>query len=197
MALGLTGGESGLFKYDAKDGQMKLGGQPLDKNMQWVMDFENAEVGWLSFAPFFDATHLVKVGNPWGANPQPKKKNADGSEERSPYAIGFKIMCYSKGIEGVKEFMSNTKKTKDGVEPLSEKYDEGLKDNPGKLPVVQLEDTIAIKETAGGTNYQPVFKIVKWVDRPAALGGTLTEAAAPVPAPKPAPAPAAKDEPEF
>ena len=197
MALGLTGGESGLFKYDAKDGQMKLGGQPLDKNMQWVMDFENAEVGWLSFAPFFDATHLVKVGNPWGANPQPKKKNADGTEERSPYAIGFKIMCYSKGIEGVKEFMSNTKKTKDGVEPLSEKYDEGLKDNPGKLPVVQLEDTIAIKETAGGTNYQPVFKIVKWVDRPAALGGTVTEAAAPVPAPKPAPAPAAKDEPEF
>lgn len=186
MPLGLTGGgeSGGFFKYDAKDGVMKLDGEELPKNASWVMDFENAETGWMAFAPFSDFSHLVKVGNPWGPNPQPGTK-----EERSPYRIGFKIMCYSeKHLGGVKELMSNTKKTKDGMELLSVEYDEGIGSNAGKLPVVQLKSTIEIKETGGGKNYQPVFGIVKWVDRPAEMNG----GAAPAPA-----AAAESDEPEF
>jgi hypothetical protein len=48
--------------------------------------------------------------------------------------------------------------------------------NAGKLPVVQCTGTEAQKGKFG-TNYKPVFSIVKWVDRPAALGENTPKAA--------------------
>ena len=74
MPLGLTGDDGGFFKYDAKDGVMKLGGEELPKNASWVMDFENAEIGWMAFAPFSDFSHLHPVGNPWGPEPAARYK---------------------------------------------------------------------------------------------------------------------------
>jgi hypothetical protein len=48
-------------------------------------------------------------------------------------------------------------------------YETGVKANPGKLPVVVLEDSVA-KTSSGGalktTNYVPVWKIASWVNRP-------------------------------
>ena len=48
-------------------------------------------------------------------------------------------------------------------------YEAGSKDNPGKLPVVELKDSVA-KTSSGGalktTNYVPVWQISGWVKRP-------------------------------
>jgi hypothetical protein len=59
-----------------------------------------------------------------------------------------------------------------GIDALHTAYQEGEKQNPGKLPVVALADTIAITTEGQGqktTNYQPVFEIVGWVARPVDL----------------------------
>jgi hypothetical protein len=55
-----------------------------------------------------------------------------------------------------------------GVEKLYLDYQAGAKDNPGKLPIVVLEDTVPVKTGSGdksSTNYAPVFKITGWAPR--------------------------------
>ncbi len=44
----------------------------------------------------------------------------------------------------------------------------------GKLPVIKLTGTKPVK-TKHGTNYDPSFEIVAWVDRPAVLDGGQEE----------------------
>ena len=59
-----------------------------------------------------------------------------------------------------------------GIDLLHDDYLAGVKANAGKLPVVALDDTVPIESGSGAkksTNYQPVFKIVSWVKRPADL----------------------------
>ena len=88
---------------------------------------------------------------------------------------GFKrgvrfVVKLSKECGGdCREFASNAAAFLDGAKRLAEAYNEGVKDNKGKLPIVVLEDAVA-KTTGEGarksTNYSPVFKIVGWTNRP-------------------------------
>jgi hypothetical protein len=86
-----------------------------------------------------------------------------------------------------------------GISELHSAYEAGLKDNPGKLPIVTLSDTKPVLSTGkngSSTNYMPVFEIVGWAPRSAQLvwspkGNTVMEAAAPA-APTFAPAPNAQ-----
>ena len=78
-----------------------------------------------------------------------------------------------------------------GIDQLHNDFLAGVKANAGKLPVVVLEDTVAIESGSGAkksTNYQPVFKISSWVKRPNDLAdapsrGSASEAPAPRSAP--------------
>ena len=178
MALGLNyeagGGEDILpiVKYDARSGRIvrvdREEGTSEDvditKTFEAVFDFENIETGHISFGtgrgPQF---HMAKLGDTPTRPP---------SEDFKP---GFRLMVKLGAACGggePREIASTAKACIDGVNKLHDDYLAGVRDNPGKLPVVVLEDTRA-KKTEGknqtSTNYIPVFKITRWVSRPPAL----------------------------
>jgi len=56
-----------------------------------------------------------------------------------------------------------------GLDQLHDEYKSQSSANAGKLPIVSLEDTVAITSGEGArksTNYAPKFKITGWVARP-------------------------------
>ena len=113
--------------------------------------------------------------NTGGAPEFKLSRYADNAPVEKPTAEGFKrgvrfIVKLSKECGGdVREFASNAGAFLDGASALDDAYTAGVKENPGKLPVIVLKDTVA-KTSSGGamktTNYVPVFEIVSWVKRP-------------------------------
>jgi len=175
MAFGLTynGGEDFLpiVKYDARAGRISRrdrgeGGSTdvdITRSFKAVFDFENLEVGWISFpaggAPSFS---MAKVGDPMPPKPS--------DNHRQGVRIQVKL---GKDCGGdVRELASNAGAFLRGTDKLHDQYLAEVKNNPGKLPVVVLSDSVA--ETVGkgdkkSTNYVPVWQIVQWVPRPAEL----------------------------
>lgn len=219
MALGLQSGGGGDFdrtaiiKYDARagrifridrdnvDGAWTTNQVEITQGFQAIFDLENIEVGWLHFpAGAAPSLHMVKFGEAMPAKPSAEHKQ------------GFRVlMKLGKSSGGdLREMAANAAVSIAGIDELHSAYVEGVKANPGLLPVVALETTKAItksgKDASGkaqsSTNYQPVWSIVKWVERPAELSGGKTEAPAevkaePVKEPVKAPARELVDAEEF
>jgi len=194
MGLGLPMNNGGadrpsIIKYDGRAGRIhridrsNASGEwvtnevEITKDFQAVMDLENIETGWLSF-PAGGAPDIqtVKIGGTMPDRPSDKHKS------------GFRLlMKLGKSCGGdVREMASNAQVSIKGMDAL---YDAYLKDagaNAGKLPVVTLDDTLQVKSSGkdkdgkpqSSTNYQPVWKIVSWIDRPAELGGAASAAPA-------------------
>ena len=173
-----------IVKYDARSGRMSrsdyVGGErtavDITRSFKAVFDFENIETGHIDFstggAPSFA---VARYGSPIPAAP---------SQNHKP---GFRVLVYlSKECGGdLREFASTAKACLKGINQLFTAYQQGVKQNPNKLPVVSLDDTVAIVTGEGAkksTAYSPVFTIQKWVDRPAGLVYTPRAYAAPVPA---------------
>lgn len=217
MALGMPtesggGGEfSAIVKYDARAGRMFRVDRTQDGGGAWntdnveitqgfqaIMDLENIEVGWALFAagapPSFA---MVKLGEPMPARPT--------SEHRNAFRLMMKL---GKSVGGdVRELAAQAKTVIGAVDKLHDAYTAGLKDNPGKLPVVALTGAVPVTSTGQGkssTNYAPVFEITAWVDRPAELSGqpgqragTTDALPASEPVATPAPAQPARAEPAL
>lgn len=212
MALGLQTGGGGDFnrtpiiKYDARAGRIfridrsndsgawETNQVEITQGFQAVMDLENIEVGWMHF-PAGDAPSflLVKLGEPF-----PDKPSTD---HRQGFRVLMKLGKSSGG--DLREMAANAAVSIAGIDALHTDYEAQKAAHPGQLPVVTLETTTAItksgKDAQGkaqsSTNYQPVWKIVKWVDRPKELSGEATEEAQPAASPAPqaqAPQPAAQ-----
>ncbi len=209
MALGLNtgsdGGSGGQFtpvvKYDARAGRIfrvdrEQGGDgswdtknvEITNGFTAVMDLENIEVGWALFrAGVMPSLAMSKLGTAMPDKPSDKHKQG--------FRINMKLGKASGG--DVREMAATAKCVLAGVDTLHTDYEAGKKDNPGKLPVVVLDSTISIvtegKDKDGNkqtsTNYQPVWKIKSWIDRPAELGGA-GKADVPEPEPVKAEAPA-------
>ena len=183
MALGLninTGGKNFLpiIKYDARAGRVfrvdKVDGvsTPVDitKKFKAVFDFENIEVGYINFAtgsaPDFV---MVPLGSSLPASPSENHKQG----MRMTVKLGKECGGDCRELAGTSgAFLAS-------MEKLHDDYLAGLKDNPGKLPVVSLTDTVAIESGSGArksTNYRPVFDIVSWVPRPSEMSGNAREA---------------------
>lgn len=178
MALGISfgGSASGTFmpivKYDARAGRVFRVDRedgistPVDitRNFKAVFDFENIEVGWINFstgsAPDFQ---MVPHGSPLPEKP------SDG--HRQGVRLLIKLGVESGG--DFREIAGTAAAFLGGIDALHDEYLSGVQDNPGKLPVVVLEDTVAIESGSGAkksTNYQPKFSIAAWVPRPKGLG---------------------------
>lgn len=192
MALGLktesTGGDFlPILKFDARAGRffrrdrqnMENVEVDITKSFKAVIDMENIEVGYVNFAtggaPDFV---LVPLGDPMPQKP------SDGHKQ------GFRIVVKLGNDCGgdIREFCSCAKVVIKGIDQLHEDYVAGEKENPGKLPIVVLKDTIPVT-TEGrqkSTNYQPVFEISGWVPRPKDL--TVQPRSHPIASPSTAPA---------
>ena len=178
MALGInfSAGSGGgdilpYCKYDARAGRLSridyMGGEntavDISKTFKAVMDLENIEIGWLNFSSGGAPDMAVsKFGTPMPAQPTPEHKQ------------GVRLlMKLGKDCGGdVRELSSSAKAFLRGLDDLHSQYLEGVKANPGKLPVVSLKDTVPVTTGEGArksTNYVPVWELVSWVSRPADL----------------------------
>lgn len=171
-----SGGGGGDFtiyvKYNAKAGRWYTKGDAPDSpeyevtDMTAVFDFNQLQTGWFLFeagiAP--DKTLDEALGQA-GAKPSDRHKR------------GFQILLFSgKNLGGVREFSSTAGVVIDAMNQLHDAYMAAPEHAAGKLPVVKCASVlpVALKH---GTNYQPVFQIVQWVDVPAELasvGGAKT-----------------------
>jgi hypothetical protein len=180
MALGLPqsgGGERvPIVKYDARAGRLfrvdraqNAAGQydsvphEVTPVFQAVFDLEHIELGWLSF-PTNGAPDIQVV--PYGQPLPPKPSPA--------HRVGFRVMMLLGKAAGgdVREMAANAAASIKGMDALHDAYLAGVKSNPGKLPVVKLGGTAPIVSTGkqqSSTNYEPLWSIVSWVDRPAPL----------------------------
>lgn len=222
MALGLPtagGGERvPIIKYDARAGRIfrvdrtqnaagawDSANVEITQIFQAVFDLEKIELGWLHF-PTNGAPDmaLAPYGQPIPAKPSPNHR------------AGFRVnVLLGKAAGGdVREMAANASASIAGMDELHDAYLAAVKANPGKLPVVRLAGTKMITsqgKAQSSTNFQPVWEIVAWVDRPeklseaaiaalrsgapkeaAATGGADPAAAAP-PAPPPVPADVSSD----
>jgi len=206
MALGLQTESGGggdfaeIVKFDSRAGRMfrldraqDAGGAwqtnnvEITNDFQAVMDLENIQVGWALFAAGMAPSFaLVPLGQAL-----PNKPSADHKQ-------AFKIiMKLGKSCGGdVREMVSQSKAVIGSVDALHTQYEAGRLENPGKLPIVALKGSTAVVSSGKGqtsTNYQPIWEIVKWVDRPAELNGVEAKAqVASEPLPKTEPVKAAE-----
>lgn len=133
----------------------------ITKNFKCVMDLENLETGWVHFpagsAPIFS---MVPLGEPLPPKPTPDAKNG--------VRVMLKLSSAVGGDKPIREIAGNAKAFLAGIESLYIAYKEQAPANPGKLPIVVLEDTVPITSGSGdkkSTNYSPVFKITGWAPR--------------------------------
>ena len=161
-----------------------------------VFDHENLETGWMLIATgIFEFLPDNGLGQK-GAQPSAEHKR------------GFRATFFNKTM-GVAEFSANGAGANMGLEALWKQVQAQASANAGKLPVVEYKGSRPEK-VGKGTTRVPLFEVVSWVARPAALsddnsGGFDPEVSAPVPVKpvptpikaKPAPTPAMDDDEMF
>lgn len=187
MAIGFTPGNGSadflpILKYDARAGRTfrvdRADGMsiPTEVAFKAVVDMENVEVGWMHFmAGAAPDMRLYPLGSVWGDQPSPQHKR------------GLRVLVkLSKDTGGdVRELASSSASFLRAFDALHDAYLSQAAANPGKLPVVVITKTVPVTSKGSGqssTNYEPVFEITAWVDRPADLKAS-PRGGAPVSAP--------------
>jgi len=143
-----------------------------------VFDHENLETGWMLIATgIFEFLPDGSLGQK-GAQPSAEHKR------------GFRATFFNKKM-GVAEFSANGAGANMGLEALWKQVQAQQSANAGKLPVVEYKGSRPEK-VGKGTTRVPLFEVVSWVARPAAMqkGGADDESTSPFDAPKPVAKPA-------
>lgn len=183
-----------FIKYNAKAGRMILVDRSADASGTWTsqetdvtddfqvaVDIANCQVGWMAFPPGQAPQRELRMISDVEKNgmpPQPAWPNAKP---------GVLIHVWRKPW-GVREISGNSGIWKEVVNDI---YMATVDANApelaqGKVPVVKMTGTRAIKSTHG-TNYAPKLEVVSWIDSP--FDPIDTAPATPEPAPARAPAP--------
>lgn len=176
-----------IVKFDARAGRLfrvdkdQSGSNPVDitRTFKAVFDFENVEVGYILFAAG-GAPDFKMV--PYGA-PMPAKPTAD---HKQGVRLHIKLAPACGG--DVREMSGTSGAFLRGINAAHDEYLKGAAANPGKLPILVLEDTIGVESGSGArksTNYQPVFTISGWAPRPSDMTGTKASAPQPEPTKRP------------
>ena len=154
-----------------------------------VFDHENLETGWMLIATgIFEFLPDNGLGQK-GAQPSAEHKR------------GFRATFFNKTM-GVAEFSANGAGANMGLEALWKQVQAQASANAGKLPVVEYKGSRPEK-VGKGTTRVPLFEVVSWVARPAALQEGADESEfveQPKPVAKPAPskpAPSQSDDEMF
>lgn len=155
------------FKYNAKAGRFYFKGTDGEVEIEspvFVADFDNVKKAWMLFREG-TAPDIVY----WPTLTDVPAKPTDDHKE------GLELKIFSNNLfGGVAVFSSNSINTCTGISKIYAQYVAEKDKNEGKLPVISFVKAEAIKGNHG-TNYEPVFAIEKWVDRPDELAGVTTE----------------------
>ncbi len=202
MALGLNTSTSGAdfiphIRYDARAGRMFRADRVQAPDGRWettmvdittpppqfVMDLAQIEIGWVSYAGGAPDLRMVPFGTALPLVPSKDHKQ------------GFRVRVYApKLLGGLREFASSAKVVIAAMDALHSAHEAAAERGQGLVPVVSFTGTtpVTTKTPQGSsTNYAPVFRIEKWVPRPAdlligavpATAAAAAMAAAPISAP--------------
>jgi hypothetical protein len=118
-----------------------------------IFDLANIKTGWILFSE--------------GAAPDTLWDNGAIPPAPSPqHKRGFAVNVFSPQLlGGVREFSSSSNGAIVAIKELYDLYEQTYDPDKALVPVVTCESVQAVKSKFG-TNYQPVFKITKWVPRP-------------------------------
>jgi hypothetical protein len=162
-----------IIKYDAKAAKWKLDDKVLN-SITMIVNMDDLEVGPMRFtqgaAPDFRLVRAAELGKGVGMPPLPADVDDKGKKVfRNGFRAFVKLPDQLTGKSAsVREWASNSGATCDGLNALYDRWEVEKDQHPGKVPVVKMTASEAISG-AFGTNYRPVFTIVRWVDRPADL----------------------------
>jgi hypothetical protein len=169
---GMTGGDQRpLLKYNAKTGKWHLDDKVVDK-VTMLVDLENGESGWVRFAegvaPDFRLVPMASLVAGGQYPPMPADVDSKG---KPLFRRGFRLMVkvsdqLAAGKSTVRELSSGSLATVRAIDKLHTAWLASRQD--GQVPVVTVD---GYKEAPGqfGSNYEPIFRILKWTPRPSDL----------------------------
>jgi hypothetical protein len=164
MPLNLgTGGTKDFVKFNSKSDKWYVGGDQEIGRPIFIADFDNIAIGWLRFRE--------------GQVPERCIFPALDREAPKPaedFKKGFVVVTlYSeKFFGGAVEFSSTSLHVRNAVNEIYDTWERERDQHPGELPVIATTGS-ETKKDRYGTNFKPVFAIVKWVPRPAELPDEL------------------------
>ena len=229
-----TGDRLPILKFDARAGRLFTVDRFQAADGSWTteqaditmsqpgfcVDFGSLEVGWAHFA----AGGAPLWALAYYGQPQPMRPASPGNDDQNKvlqFKSAFRIKVGGQGIGGIRELGGNSAALISGMNDLHTRFEAAPEAAEGKIPVVKMVSTQAIK-SGQSTNYMPFFEIITWVERSKSLGERMVPipgrsvaapSAAPVrasvavpppqrpqpqvappPAPTPAPAPARREQ---
>ena len=175
-------------EWEAKETDVTMAQPPF------AVDFGRLDVGWVFFvkgaAPLwalaaasssrsaeaargyaFATRRSLWALAPYG-KPMPERPPSPGNDVAGKplnYRQGFRVPVAGNAIGGVRELAGQSAALINGLNELHSAYEAAPEAAMGQIPVVKMIRTDAIK-SGQATNYQPVFEIVAWADRPDVLG---------------------------
>lgn len=169
MPLNLSaGGEdfTPYIKYNAKAGRFYIRPQGATADVEvekprLLFDMINIKTGWI---------YYPEGGSPekvWDSNPQQAAPRPPGPKK---FKRGFEVMVLGNdnlpgiGKLGLREFSSTASNSITAILKMHAAYETGLTANPGCVPFYRCTSVLPIAG-AYGTNYEPVFELMAWVDR--------------------------------
>jgi hypothetical protein len=174
------GDQKPLIKYNAKAAKWHVDDKVIDK-ITVLVDFENGESGWVKFAegvaPDF---RMVSMASLVAGSQYPPMPSDVDSKGKPMFRRGFRLMVkisdqLAAGKPQIREWASGSLATVRAVDQLHTQWLAGRQD--GKVCVVTTD---GYKESPGqyGSNYEPILRIVKWIDRPVDLKPGAVQATA-------------------
>jgi hypothetical protein len=174
---GGRGFEAMFAKFNGETGEWKAGKNATSMNQKrLVADVPDVMKGWQCFKdrkPFYA---LVRVND--GIAP-PRRRDLGDTDERlwdrkegDPWKYVGALPFFDPESRETFIFITSTVGGTKAIGWLVNAYAAEQRRNPGKLPLVELESDSYLNKR-GGRTFVPVFDIVGWVDRPAAVKRTL------------------------
>lgn len=170
-----------VLGFNAKAGRLFLHDRGPDSNGEWstvktdvtmrqpafAVDFGRLETGWIFFSNVGPLWSMAFYGQPIPACPDSPGNSATGKALR--YKAGFRVPVIGGAIGGMREFAGNAGALINGMNELHTAYEESREARAGKIPLVKMTNVTEVR-SGQSSNFQPVFSVVRYVDRPAELG---------------------------
>lgn len=184
---------SKVVRTQQPDGNWINAKNPVAYPFKLLVDFANLEIGQMCLDRAVGVdVRFVKYRDIEDGTAEPIAPPTEHHKEC------FRVRIFSTKIDGgVHEFASSANCVRSAMDLLHDDYLAEAAAHEDQCPIVEFSGQ-APKQTARGTNYYPIMKIVGWSDRkPFDQRDAAPAAPPPAPAPEPAPSAVTSVESEF
>jgi len=154
------------LKYNAKAGRFYVRPQGATSDIEvekprLLFDMAHVKTGWLYYS---EGSGPEKVWDPSLTQEAPRPAGP------RKFKRGFEVLVFGNdpvpgiGPLGLREFSSTANNVLNSFNEMYAAYEAGIIQNPGKVPFYKCAAVIPI-QGAYGTNYEPKFQLVAWVER--------------------------------